>query len=172
MKKKTILILSITLFLVVLVVFINWIHIVTPSFVFSTKYYKNAEDAFIASYSPSALDINQGRVISNVDELDVILLDENNALFVGEDKENNTIVLATMYVKNNKYLRTTSIFVYTDSDICDFSEGALQRIDLYGSNGKAKDNGYFSLCRNSIDNEKYYSEKINSSLEIYLVIQK
>ena len=151
MKKKNILILSITLFIVVLVVFINGINIVTQSFVFSTKYYKNAEDAFIAGYSPSALDINQGRVISNVDELDVILLDENNALFVGEDKEHNTIVVATIYVKNNKYLLTTSIFVYTD---------------------KAKDNGYFSLCRNSIDNEKYYSEKISSSLEIYLVIQK
>ena len=172
MKKRIVIFLSIILILVIYIVFIEGISVVTPLSVFSTKYFKNAEDAFMDSYSPSSIDISQGYVISELEELDVVLINEYNALFIGKDKEHDTIIVSSMHVKNGKYLQTTSYFVYRDIDIYNFSEEVLQSVDLYGSKGKFTNKGYFALCRNCVDNEKYYSVKINSSLDIYLVIQK
>ena len=170
MKKKLILPIVLIIFVLLFVIFVNGIKVVSPATVFSTKYYKTAEEAFWADYSPSAYDLSQGYNLEEIEQLDVVMLDDNNALFVG--KSYDKTIIASMFVKKGKYLLTTDIFIYTPSDITEFSDELLHNVNMYNANGKSIDPKKFALSNMEVNNEKFYSVKINASVSLYVVIKK
>ena len=71
--------------IVIIIVMINGISFVTPTRIFSTKYYSDPKRAFEKEYTPSAVEEN----IEIIKDLDLYDLDDNNTLYFGITKKNN-----------------------------------------------------------------------------------
>ena len=63
--------------IVIIIVMINGISFVTPTRIFSTKYYSDPKKAFEKEYTPSAVEEN----IEIIKDLDLYDLDDNNTSY-------------------------------------------------------------------------------------------
>lgn len=80
--------------IVTIIAIINGISFVTPTRIFSTKYYSDPKRAFEKEYTPSAVEEN----IEIIKDLDLYDLDDNNTLYFGITK-NNDLIACTMHKK-------------------------------------------------------------------------
>lgn len=80
--------------IVIIIVMINGISFVTPTRIFSTKYYSDPKEVFEKEYTPSAVEEN----IEIIKDLDLYDLDDNNTLYFGITK-NNDLIACTMHKK-------------------------------------------------------------------------
>ena len=79
--------------IVIIIVMINGISFVTPTRIFSTKYYSDPKEAFEKEYTPSAVEEN----IEIIKDLDLYDLDDNNTLYFGITKNNDKYFYSGFY---------------------------------------------------------------------------
>lgn len=172
-KTKKILFSVITIVAIVIIIaMINGISLVTPTRIFSTKYYSDPKRAFEKEYTPSAMEES----IEIIKDLDLYDLDDNNTLYFGITK-NSDLIACTMHKKNDKYFYSGFYELY---DLNKYKEG-FSSIDhmsyLFNESGKK-----ISTCKwiltsdiNEIDESNYYKLKTldfnNEKVQLYLLIK-
>ena len=158
--------------IVIIIVMINGISFVTPTRIFSTKYYSDPKRAFEKEYTPSAVEEN----IEIIKDLNLYDLDDNNTLYFGITK-NNDLIACTMHKKNNKYFYSGFYELY---DLSKYKEG-FSSIDytsnLFNESGKKFSTYKWALTSDidEIDGSNCYKLKTldfdNEKIQLYLLIK-
>lgn len=170
--KKGIIVSVIIVFVMIVIVVINGISFVTPTRIFSTKYYSDPRIAFEKEYTPSAFEEN----IEITQNLELYDIDEYNTLFFGVTKANDLIV-CTMHKKNNKYYFAGYYVVYDLTEFKGNYTSTDHTTSLFNKNGKKTSNYKWLITSdsNEIDGSNYY--KLNtidinySNIQLYLIIK-
>ncbi len=88
------------LILLIVFIFINGISMITPSKIFSTKYYDSSEKAYNVEYEHNPFNSYNNEIKEKIYDFEI---DLNNSLLIAINEENDLLV-AQMYKKKGKYL--------------------------------------------------------------------
>ncbi len=158
--------------IVIIIVMINGISFVTPTRIFSTKYYSDPKKAFEKEYTPSAVEEN----IEIIKDLDLYDLDDNNTLYFCITKNNN-LIACTMHKKSDKYFYSGFYELYGLNKYKEGFSSIDHTTNLFDKSGEK-----FSICKwvlisdiNEIDVSNYYKLKTlnfdNEKIQLYLLIK-
>ena len=158
--------------IVIIIVMINGISFVTPTRIFSTKYYSDPKRAFEKEYTPSAVEEN----IEIIKDLNLYDLDDNNTLYFCITKNNN-LIACTMHKKSDKYFYSGFYELYGLNKYKEGFSSIDHTTNLFDKSGEK-----FSICKwvlisdiNEIDVSNYYKLKTlnfdNEKIQLYLLIK-
>lgn len=136
--KKTALIAVLGLLIIINIIFFNGISFgIGSKFFFTTKYHKNASDAFLSKYIPSTLENS----ISIDKQVDIIIIDENNCLLLATTADNELLV-SPMISRNEKFAAVGDYYLYSYESTGDYNKNVgliMNKTQLFNSRGTVTD---------------------------------
>ncbi len=165
-KNKVFIAVGIILLVLVVLIFGEGVSILSPNFIYTTKFYRKPAIAFEREVSGVNIE----------EDISIYSFDENNCFYIALTSDSDLLV-SKMYTKNNRYFYAGTYYIISLDNIKEGSSGISYTTAIYNNRGQreSKITWGTKVVKNKVegnDSNLIYTHTLNDvEYYIYIVIE-